>query len=176
MWVQPTLWLSPLNELLGKVAEKSANLNGLAGDRHGKTAIKKGEGVFKEGSKWIADKDSHLSVWFDKWVNKGTLRSMLVGPLSKDEDHLLLKDVANLHGWNWDKLSSVIPKPLALDIKVTPIPLSAAGIDHISWSSSLSVEFDLKEAYKLACALEGHPFPGPHTAGCIWKTKIRRFL
>ena len=32
MWVQPTLWLSSLNELVGKVAEKSANLNGLAGE------------------------------------------------------------------------------------------------------------------------------------------------
>ena len=57
---------------------------------------------------------------------------MLVGPLNKDEDHLLLKDVANLHGLNWDKHSFFIPKPLALDIKATLIPLSVAGIDHIS--------------------------------------------
>ena len=56
--------------------------------------------MFKEGLKWIVGKDSNLSVWFDKWMNKGTLRSMLVGPLNKDEDHLLLKDVANLHGLN----------------------------------------------------------------------------
>ena len=132
--------------------------------------------MFKEGLKWIVGKDSNLSVWFNKWMNKGTLRSMLVGPLNKDEDHLQLKDVANLHGWKWDKLSFVIPKPLAPDIKATPIPLSAARIDHISWSSSPSVEFDLKEAYKLSCALEGHPFPGPHTAGCVWKTKIKCFL
>ena len=57
---------------------------------------------------------------------------MLVGPLNKDEDHLLLKDMANLHGLNWDKHSFVIAKPLALDIKATLIPLSVAGIDHIS--------------------------------------------
>ena len=87
--------------------------------------------MFKEGLKWIVGKDSNLSVWFDKWMNKGTLRSMLVGPLNKDEDHLQLKDVANLHGWKWDKLSFVIPKPPALDIKATPIPLSDARIDHI---------------------------------------------
>ena len=56
--------------------------------------------MFKEGLKWIVGKDSNLSVWFDKWMNKGALRSMLVGPLNKDEDHLLLKDMANLHGLN----------------------------------------------------------------------------
>ena len=27
--------------------------------------------MFKEGLKWIVGKDSNLSVWFDKWMNKG---------------------------------------------------------------------------------------------------------
>ena len=56
--------------------------------------LKKGEGIFNRGTKWIAGKDSVLFVWHDKWLSKGTLRSLLTGPLNKDDDHLLIRDVA----------------------------------------------------------------------------------
>ena len=39
-------------------------------------------------------KDSLLFVWHDKWLSKGILRSLLTGPLNKDDDRLLIRDVA----------------------------------------------------------------------------------
>lgn len=64
------------------------------------SAIRKGEGVFYKGSKWIAGKNSHLSLWFDKWLDRGTLRSLIEGPLNQGEEHITLQDIAGFSGWN----------------------------------------------------------------------------
>ena len=49
-------------------------------------AIKKEEAIFKKGSKWIAGRVCGLSLWLDKWLEKGTLRSLIFGPLSKGKE------------------------------------------------------------------------------------------
>lgn len=54
----------------------------------------------------------------------------------------------------------MIPPNLLLKIKTTPTPLFADGKDRISWASSPSGEFELKEAYRLACLGEDTPQAG----------------
>ena len=49
-------------------------------------AIKKEEAIFKKGSKWIARRVCGLSLWLDKWLEKGTLRSLILGPLNKGKE------------------------------------------------------------------------------------------
>lgn len=88
--------------------------------------------MFFEGSKWIARKDSNLSFWTDKWLSKGTLRSLIEGPLKRGEDLLLLRNVVGFSGWNWHSLSFHFPKHLALEIKATPLPFSSSCDDRIS--------------------------------------------
>lgn len=41
-----------------------------------------------------------LSFWFDKWLDRGPLRSLRPGPLNKWEESLLLKDVVSFKGLN----------------------------------------------------------------------------
>ena len=65
--------------------------------------------MFKKGTKWADGKDSNLSLWHDKRMDKGTLRNQIVGPLNREEDGLLLKDVVNYLGWNWQNLSFSLP-------------------------------------------------------------------
>ena len=72
-------------------------------------AIRKGEKVFKKGTKWVDERDINLSLWHDKRMDKGTLRNQIVGPLNREEDGLLLKDVVNYLGWNWQNLSFSLP-------------------------------------------------------------------
>lgn len=41
------------------------------------SAIRKGMAVFKKGSKWVVGNKSQLSLWNDKWLDKGPLRILI---------------------------------------------------------------------------------------------------
>lgn len=99
--------------------------------------------------------NSHLSLLYDKWMDKGPLRSLIARPLNRGEEGTLLKDVDNFSGWDWQNFSFSFPKQLFLESKATLIPFSATNSDCISWSSSPNGLFDLKNAYKLASLEEG---------------------
>ena len=114
------------------------------------SAIQKGELIFKKGSKWIVGRDSCLSLCYDKWLDKGELRSLIEGPLSRGEEHIQLKNVVSFSGWDWQGCTFNLPKQLLLEVKATPISFSAQNLDQITWSSNPSGNFELKEAYKLA--------------------------
>ena len=68
--------------------------------------------------------NSELSFWFDKWLDKGTLRSQILGPLNKGKESITLKDVVSFFGWNLQSLSFPLPTSTLLNIKATPIPFS----------------------------------------------------
>lgn len=74
----------------------------------------------------------------------------------------------------------MIPPNLLLKIKATPTPLFADGKDRISWASSPSGEFELKEAYRLACLGEDTPQAGTFMGSRVWKAatipKIKCFF
>nr|POE55325.1 hypothetical protein CFP56_22690 [Quercus suber] len=113
-------------------------------------------------------------------MSTGTLRSLLMGPLNKDEDLLLIRDVANPHRWCWENFSFVIPKKLVMEIKTTPTPLYANNMDRIAWVSLPSGEFNLKEAYRLASEPKDINLCENSSAGWVWKIatlpKIKCFL
>lgn len=92
-----------------------------------------------------------LSFWFDKWLDRGPLRSLRPGPLNKWEESLLLKDVVLFKGLNQGSCSFIFPNDLLLEIKTTLIFL-AHGEYRISWSLVANGSFNLKEAYRLALA------------------------
>ena len=142
--------------------------------------LKKGEDIFSKGSKWTAGKNNLLSLWFDKWLNTGTLRSQISRPLNKGEENLMLKDISGFFGWNLEGLYFVFPTHIQLDIKATPLPFSNQGGDRLSWFSSPNGEFKLKEAYCLA-NWEANKETGQIFRGkWVWKVqslpKIKCFL
>lgn len=51
--------------------------------------------MFKKGTKWIVGRDSSLSLWHDKWMDKDPLRVLIAGSLNHEEDGVLLKEVVN---------------------------------------------------------------------------------
>lgn len=143
-------------------------------------AIRKGEPVFKKGSKWIVGKDSQLFLWFDKWLDKEPFRSLIVGPLNRSEEGIMLKEVVNFLGWKWQGCSFAFPKKLLLEMKATPISFSAHNTNCITWSSSPSGKFDMKEAYKLASMeVEGN-YNESFDGDWIWRMltipKVKCFL
>lgn len=70
------------------------------------------------------------------------------------EDSLFLKDIVQNNSWDWGRLSFVIPTAFRQKIKATPIPIVVGGADRLSWASSPNGDFELKEAYRLACLTE----------------------
>ena len=94
--------------------------------------IKKGEDIVSKGAKWVVGKDSGLSLWFDKWLNKGTLRSCISGPFNREEDEVKLRDISSFLGWNWEGISFSFPKEILMEIKATPIPYSKLREDRLS--------------------------------------------
>ena len=142
--------------------------------------LKKGVDIFSKGSKWLVGKNSILSLWFDKWLNIGTLRSLISGPLNKGEDNLMLKDISGFFGWNWEGLSFEFPAQIQLEIKATPLPFSNQGGDRLFWYSSPNGDFKLKEAYRLANWDDnnkvGHTFRGEWVWKVQYLPKIKFFL
>ncbi|XP_030970900.1 uncharacterized protein LOC115991336 [Quercus lobata] len=141
--------------------------------------MKKGVDMFMEGSKWIASKNGNLSFWFNKWLSRGTMRNLIEGPLNQGEDQLLLKDIVGFNGWNWHALSFIF-KQLALEIKATPLPFSSTCEDRISWISSTNGDFDIKEAYKIACTEKSVSDHNLFHGSWVWKVlllpKVQCFL
>lgn len=77
-------------------------------------------------------------------------------------------------------LSFALPPTICQKIKATPFPLAANSMDRITWASSPNGDFELKEAYKLAC-MDNDNYPyGYFTGQWVWKTitlpKIKCFL
>ena len=76
-------------------------------------------------------------------------------------------------GWTWSGCSFSFPDRLISEIKATPISFYARNTDRITWSSSPSGVFELKEAYKLASLDEEGHFIGCFDGDWIWKASTR---
>lgn len=144
------------------------------------SVIRKGEATFAKGFKWVAGKESGLSFWIDKWMDKGTLRSLIYGLLNRGEEKVRLKDVTSFFGWNWEGLSFVFPRSILLSMKATPIPFSNQSEDQISLCLSPSGEFNMKDAYRIANTNESKLAPRSFSGDWVWKIlslpKVKCFL
>ena len=72
------------------------------------SAIKKGQLLFDTGSKWIIGNNSLLSFWHDRWLNEGTIRSPVEGPLNQGEEEVKVIDVMINGTWSTNNISFVL--------------------------------------------------------------------
>lgn len=61
-------------------------------------AVSKGRDICLKGSKWTMGCNSPLSFWNDKWLNIGTMGSLIEGPLNRGESEVCIKDVITCNG------------------------------------------------------------------------------
>nr|POE61120.1 putative ribonuclease h protein [Quercus suber] len=141
-------------------------------------AVKIGRSICEKGSKWSVGCNSQLNFWNDKWLNVGTIRSLIEGPLNLGESEVCIQEVTTEIGWDLTNLSFVFPNCILNAVRAIPLRRFAEREDHRSWISSLNGEFDPKNAYLLAIDdnLETSDFHGKW----IWKLqslpKIKIFL
>ena len=57
------------------------------------SAMKKGREVFNRDVKWTIGRSSNLSFWYDHWANHGVLRSLVTGPLSREDLNMKIRDI-----------------------------------------------------------------------------------
>ena len=96
--------------------------------------------------------NSSLNFWHDKWLNEGSLRSLIIGPFNRGEDQLEVGEVTQEGAQNVSCCSFVFPCNLLQRIKAILIPYSDASLDNITWAYSNFGDFDGRSAYKLAKA------------------------
>ena len=110
----------------------------------------KGKLICDLGSKWLIGNKNLLSFWHDRWLNEGTIRSLVKDPLNRGEDKVTVTDLMHNGTWAMDNISLELLADLLRAIKATPIHRSARREDQRCWVSSANGEFDLKSAYFLA--------------------------
>ena len=81
-----SLWVRVLSQKYHNQSRSSRNQSNPISCSPTWATFKKEEAIFKKGSKWIAGRVCELSLWFDKWLEKGTLRSLILGPLNKGKE------------------------------------------------------------------------------------------
>ena len=145
----------------------SSNEDSLPSSRSWK-AMKKGMEVFKRGTRWSLGRESSLKFWHDNWTSNGPLRSIIHGPLTREEDEIKVRDIALLDGWDWEKLSMVLPTKICLEIQAMPRSHVANEDDRIIWDASFNGEFNLNSAYTLANGEAPQFFNGKWS----WKLKV----
>ena len=59
---------------------------------------KLGESIFDKGARQLLGNNSMLSFWHDKWLKDGTLRGLIQGPLSREEDNIVVSLVSMVNG------------------------------------------------------------------------------
>ena len=140
--------------------------------------VKIGRSICEKGSKWTVGCNSPLSFWNDKWLNIGSIRSLIEGPLNQGESEVCIKELTTNNGWDLTNLSFVFPNHILNAIRAIPLRRYVVREDHRSWISSLNGEFDSRNAYLLSID-ENLEIPGFH-GKWIWKIhtlpKIKIFL
>ena len=115
---------------------------------------KKGGPVYVKGLKWSVKNGETVKVWADFWLPTGVLRSLIEGPLNRNEDAITVKQCFD-HNYDWQGhcLSFVMPDHILNAIKETLMSCNQEAEDTLQWAFSKNGFFSLKSAYLLTRGL-----------------------
>ena len=118
------------------------------------TGLLKADHICTLGTGWRLGNGSLGNFWVDNWSGKGLLRSMIHGPLNRNEELLKVSELWDISGnWCLDRISFHLPTLIKDLIHATPKPHTPLHDDATYWFPSPNGEFSTKSAYHLACGL-----------------------
>lgn len=87
--------------------------------------------------KWIIGNGKDVNLWQDFWLPTGPLKSLIQGPLARDEEVLTVQQCHNNSlGWNLHNLSFELPGDLIEAIKATSFSNNPNTKDSLAWAFS----------------------------------------
>lgn len=115
------------------------------------SACKKGGPIYVKGLKWSVRSGESIKFWMDYWLPEGSLRSLIQGPLNRDEKKLTVRQylVHEADRRNYI-ISFELPDRLFKAIQATPLSIDQNAEDLLHWAHSKNGFFSLKSAYLLA--------------------------
>ena len=132
------------------------------------SGIKKGWPLFSKGSYWDISNGLTTSAWHDKWVGGVTIRRLLIGPLSPNEDGLMVSDILLGNGIvDLSRISFVLPSQLTDSLKAIPIQFWSNNQDtDIGWTpSTVSLTLNLLTSWNLVVVVNSLTLKGASSFG-----------
>lgn len=115
------------------------------------SACKKGGPIYVKGLKWSVRSGESIKFWMDYWLSEGSLRSLIQGPLNRDEKKLTVRQYLVHEGDRRNYIISFkLPDRLFKAIQATPLSIDQNAEDLLHWAHSKNGFFSLKSAYLLA--------------------------
>ena len=122
--------------------------------------------------------NSKLNFWLMNWVKGSSVRELIEGPLTQQEEGWTIAKLHHNDYWNLDKISFALPGNVVDKIHAIPIQSYGDKEDTLMWRFSLDGDFNMASAYKLAIA--ELPKPPPFSGCWLWGldtlSKIKHFL
>ena len=122
--------------------------------------------------------NSKLNFWLMNWVKGSSVRELIEGPLTQQEEGWTIAKLHHNDYWNLDKISFALPGNMVDKIHAIPIQSYGDKEDTLMWRFSLDGDFNMASAYKLAIA--ELPKPPPFSGCWLWGldtlSKIKHFL
>ena len=122
-------------------------------------AIKVGFPIFKQGICSNVGNKSKLNFWESNWVKDNTVKELIEGPLTQQEEAQIISEVHQNGNWNWGKISFDLPRMVVDRIQAIPIQAFGEREDTLMWRFSPDGEFNMAPAYHLAIAEQPRPPP-----------------
>lgn len=85
-------------------------------------SIGRGWDILDKHGEWILGTGEDISFWHDDWLNIGTIRSKVQGPLNLVEDHRKVSTLVENGQWNLGDLSIYLTQEVIDRIKSLPPP------------------------------------------------------
>ena len=108
--------------------------------------------LLEKGLRWVVSSGATTNFWGDNWTGLGPLRQRVEGPLTLNEEKLLVRDVLQaLKSGEW-LLSYSFPTEVMRKIRSTPLTICDTienNQDTLCGSLSKSGQFSLQSAYNL---------------------------
>lgn len=113
-----------------------------------------------------------VSLWGHEWLRAGTLRSLISGPLTREDTSLRVSNILRANGaWDLTQMSVEPPLEIREMIESTPTRIVSRNGDTKAWKFSSSGSFKTRSAYELVCGRD--PVRKDSKWSWLWKTKTQ---
>ncbi|KAF7844545.1 reverse transcriptase [Senna tora] len=132
--------------------------------------LRKGREAAQFGLCKVINNGSSTRFWEDSIAQIGCLRSLISGPLNRNNNEVTFRELVTQNGeWNQEIISFILPTDIRQRLQAIPVDTSSPIVDNVSWIGNLNGNFSTKSAYFLLCSFK---FSWPEDSNWSWVWKL----